>query len=449
MAVIHQDTSAPARQAYLMAHEAGRVFDGDAQAPTGHRRGEQEEQDITRNQVTFGRCGLARYGGLRWAIAASLAATLLLAVICGLAVAAKPAGAQPSAAEAAPPKAPPPPPPPPTSTVTVDLTQPPAEPARVVLCLGGGRLAATISGQAGDRPAWELRSDKLVIARGQPKPDERGVAQVQASLPDVRVRAEAVLAVVRGGQVWTHRVDILPAAMLGDVRETLARAGLGVTDSRGLVQNALKAQDVAVTDLWPQLQNDFFRGEIAILAGFDDANTLAAACDRLAGRVRQGMALVVLNPPRGFQSLGLRRVELPPPPAATPAAPAAAMRVRLATELASTLKDSDLAACSPGAHLAPQGQADPAIVLLAWMETPAGRADANADANAAPAGQPAKPAAARLALIAARPAGQGVVVAACLPQLEDCHRDPAGRCLLSEIIKWILKRSRKSKENQT
>jgi hypothetical protein len=308
------------------------------------------------------------------------------------------------------------------SIVSVDLGAAQAGPQSAKACLGGSRLLAAITAAPGGAAAWELRCGKVVLGRGQARLDGLGRGQAGATLPDVLARAEAALSVVSAGRQASRQIDILPAAMLRDVRATLAGMKLGVMDPRGLVQAAMKAQDLAFTDLRPQLENDYFRGGIVILAGFDDANMLADVCTRMAGRVRQGMALVVLYPPAGWQAMGVRRTELPPP--------AATAEVHLAKNLCSTVRESDLRQVELSCALA----ADPNAETLVWFET-GGRAKGGGPAAKHP-------------LAVARSLDEGVVLAVTLPQLTDCYTDPVGRCMLSEIMMWILKRSPGPKEHR-
>jgi len=306
------------------------------------------------------------------------------------------------------------------SIVSVDLVAAQVEPQPAKACLGGSQLLLAITAAPGGQAAWELRCGKLVLGRGQVRLDGLGRGQAGVTLPDVLARGEAVLSVASAGRVGSRRVDILPAAMLRDVRATLAGLELGVMDPRGLVQAAMKAQNLAFTDLRPQLENDYFRGGIVILAGFDDANMLADVCNRMAGRVRQGMSLVVLNPPAGWKALGVRRAELP----------AAAAKVRLAPGLCSTVRESDFARPVFACALA----ADPNAETLVWFET---RCEARQGGPAA-----------KHPLAVARSLEKGVVLAVTIPQLTDCYTDPVGRCMLSEIMMWILKRSPEPKEHQ-
>lgn len=308
------------------------------------------------------------------------------------------------------------------SIVSVDLGAAQTEPQPARACLGGSRVLAAISASPAGQAAWELRSGKVVLGRGLARLDGLGRGQASVTLPDVLARSEAVLSVVCAGRQASRRVDILPAAMLRDVRATLAGLKLGVMDARGLVQAAMKAQDLAFTDLRPQLENDYFRGGIVILAGFDDANMLADVCNRMAGRVRQGTSLVVLNPPAGWQAMGIRRTELPPP--------AETAEVHLARNLCSTVREADLRQVELSCAL----KADPNAEVLVWFET-RGRALGGGPAAKRP-------------LAVARPLDKGVVLAVTLPQLTDCYTDAVGRCMLSEIMMWILKRSEGPKERQ-
>jgi hypothetical protein len=306
------------------------------------------------------------------------------------------------------------------SIVSVDLVAAQAEPQPAKACLGGSRLMAAITAAPGGLAAWELRCGKAVLGRASVRLDGLGRGQAGVALPDVRARAEAALSVASAGRQASRQVDILPAAMLRDVRATLAGLEPGVMDPRGLVQAAMKAQDLAFTDLRPQLENDYFRGRLAILAGFDDANMLADVCARMAGRVRQGMSLVVLNPPAGWDALGVRRTELAEPRAAN---------VHLVGDLRSTVRETDFSQPTFACALA----ADPNAETLAWFETRGGAREGGL--------------AAKYPLAVARPLDKGVVLAVTMPQLSDCYADAVGRCMLSEIMMWILKRSSRPKEH--
>ncbi len=348
------------------------------------------------------------FGGRKWNVMAAMRMVGGICLICPIAGGQSRPVSRPARAEI-------------VSIVPVDLVAAQAEPQPAKACLGGSQLLAAISAAPGGEAAWELRCGKVVLGRGLARLDALGRGQASVTLPDVLVRTEAALSVLSAGREASRRVDILPAMMLRDVRATLANRGLGLMDPHGLVQAAMKAQEVAFTDLRPQLENDFFRGGIVIMAGFDDANMLAAACAAMAGRVRQGMALVVLNPPAGWETLGVRRTELPAPRAA---------EVRLAEGLASTVRESDFARPTLACALA----ADPNAEVLVWFET---RGEATGGCPAA-----------RYTLAVARPLDKGVVLAVTMPQLTDCYTDPVGRCMLSEIMMWILKRFPRPKEHR-
>jgi len=319
------------------------------------------------------------------------------------------------------------------ATVPVWLVRPPDAKAPPELCLGGGALTAAIIGEPNASATWQLRAETLLLARGRAKLDDRGWGVGHTALPAVLARGRAVLCVSQGDARRTRRIDILPPAPLRHVRATLRAWGVGVLDPCGLVGDALRAQAVDYADLRPQLQHDFFRGEIAILAGFDDANELAHACRQLAYCARRGAALVVLNPPAGFHSLGVRRAERP---AAWPRT-----HVKLDAELTRTLHAEDFRPLSEDGLI----DAGETALVLAWLETPDKKADGPPDSAGAKT-RPARPNPSRV-LVAARPLGRGVVLAATLPELADCYDNPAGRCMLSEIILWILKRPWRPKEH--
>jgi len=316
------------------------------------------------------------------------------------------------------------------TTVPAWLGRTPQEQSPPALCLGGGSLIVTIAGTPNANIAWELRADKLTLARGKTVLDTRGLGLARAVLPKVLVRNQAELSVSQGPIRWRRAIQILPSSPLRHVRETLRQRNLGVLDPCSNVCDALRDQRIAFVDLAPQLRHDFFQGEIAILAGFDDANALSHACLRLENRVRLGAALVVLNPPAGFRCLGADRKELPDNEPK--------LLVKIDAELTGTLRPGDFSALGQ-AGLVDTG--DKAIVL-AWLERPTSKHPTRQGATTRPAGTNAK-----RAIVAARPLGKGIVLVATMPELADCYDNPAGRCMLSEIILWILKRPWRPKEN--
>ncbi len=309
----------------------------------------------------------------------------------------------------------------PVARVSVDLVAAKTVAQSAKACLGGTELLAAIAGKGSGKAAWELRSGQAVLVRGLVMLDGQGHGQASIELPDVRHRAKAMLSVRDVARTRLRRIDILPAAMLRNVSVTLADHEVGVLDERGIVQAALKAQGVACTDLDPQLARDYFGGGIVVLAGFDNPAMLADACDRFESRVQQGTSLIVINPPIGWEALGMRRVELAVPTVAD---------VSLARSIGLTVKQTDF----PWPMSANALKADPDAEALIWFETP-GEAEGGGLA-------------ARYPLVLARPLGKGVVLAATMPQLTDCYNDPIGRCVFSEIMMWILKRSKVRKEQQ-
>ncbi|MCX5673326.1 MAG: hypothetical protein NTU94_18580, partial [Planctomycetota bacterium] len=206
----------------------------------------------------------------------------------------------------------------------------------------------------------------------------------------------------------SQEVIVLPASRLMVAAEQLRRLRLGVSDPSGRVQAALAAEGAAFENLETDAQELFFDGGAVILAGRGRTQALAAACERFRHRLRRGMTVLVLNPPAEWAAEGVRRVEQARPPTG-PAWASKALHDLPLPDMGSGPWASALAA-------------DKAQTLL-W---------AGADAEGAV--RPGE--ACGLALW--RPVGEGRLAAAMLPALADPAADAVGRCVLDELVLWVL-----------
>jgi hypothetical protein len=233
-------------------------------------------------------------------------------------------------------------------------------------------------------------------------------------LPDVRHRTPCELLVAVEGAAERRTLVLYPASLLKGAAGRLRERRIGVLDSRGTVQRALRAEGVAYEDLGPQVARDWFDGDLVILAGGPDRDALAEACRAFDTRVRGGMGMVILNPPAGWSAWGLRRVERAPP---------AAGPLRVWPEARAGLVAEDLGVGPWAAVL--DGPAD--VVPLVWCEL---AVTARVGAGL-PGGAPA-------ALVAARPVGAGWVLVSALPQTEFPDVDAVGRGVLAEMMLWLV-----------
>jgi hypothetical protein len=306
--------------------------------------------------------------------------------------------------------------------VTLRLAKADDESHEAATALGKSTLAVEIVGPPSAKVDWRFGYQRELLDKGQAKTDERGLATLTLKMPDVRHRIGTTLAATGQAVGGTLDLDILPADMLGDVKQSLKAMRLGVVDPSGRVQAALAEQNVEFEELKPQVARDFFDGGAVIFAGFDDAAALRYELGKFEGRTRGGMITIVLNPPARWKAFGLRQVELHD----------AKGRPRLAEPLGRWIREADL-----------RGDIRSALRVRRDAEILAGLATRGAGDKDAEVSRGA-------VLIAARKVGKGRILAATLPQLDDVARDAVGRGVLDEIILWCLNHqpSTEKKESQ-
>ena len=151
-----------------------------------------------------------------------------------------------------------------------------------------------------------------------------------------------------------------------------------------------------------------------ILAGFNRAERLASACGKLSSRVKNGMSALVINPPSGWSAWGIEASELARPHHSG---------VKLASGFGREVHPEDLGT-GPWRSFLRGGS----TAKLVWFEGLAEKRGGNL----------AAPQRVSCAMVSAARSGRGLVVAAVLPQLVAPDSDAIGRCILNEIILWIL-----------
>ena len=301
-----------------------------------------------------------------------------------------------------------------------------------VVVLGGARVTVAALGKPGTEYAVQLGYDGTVVRQAPLRLNEKGFGDCSLAAPDVRVRAECELAVVgKRGAIRQSPVVVLPAAALASRARLIGARRLGVIDGSGRLQVAFEAEKAPVEDLSTQLLRDTFDGGVIFVAGITDADVLTDTCRRLEGRIEEGMTVVVVNPPEGWQrwNASVRKV------AAVVEAP-----VMFSKDFGEFIHGTDVGT-GPWA-LALETRGRPAAggpdqvgsagaaggwKPLAWVE---GVAKRRLDEGRRPAH----------ALVAARRVGKGLAVVVLLQTMESPATDARGRGMLDEIVVWLLKR---------
>ena len=303
--------------------------------------------------------------------------------------------------------------------MTLDLAEP-AEPAVWAQVLAGATLTVSTQGQPQAVWTWQLGYAKDVLAEGRIQLDADGHAVLKLILPQVRHRVQLSLVLRNGEAAVTRPIVVFPAAMLADALQTVNQYRLGVIDPSLKVQSALTAEGVRHENLDTQTAADLFTGDVVILVGVGDPQALTEICRRLDQRVRNGMIILLLNPPAGWRGWDMECVQPPKPVESA---------VRLTTTMPHVLP-IDLGQGPWKAVL--KGRAGDVILAQAGAGQPSS-ASRPAPATASAATQPAVG-----VLALARRADRGRVVAAALPQLGEPDTGTVGRAILDDLILWIL-----------
>ncbi|MCG3180441.1 MAG: hypothetical protein BIFFINMI_02802 [Phycisphaerae bacterium] len=286
---------------------------------------------------------------------------------------------------------------------------PPASPA-----LGGAPLDVLAVSTPHRACRWILACRDRRLGGGQVLLNGQGMGPFAVTQPDVRVRTTLVLQLFDGERMSSRAIEVIPARPLSQAAELIGRMQLGVLDAGGRLQAALTDQKVAFEDLAGDLRQDAFAGGAVLLSGVAEADELAEACHRLAGRIRDGMIAVILAPPPSFRAWGASVAagpqELSAPVAFSPA-------------IGRFLRPEDLATVQWAGSL----RVDRSWQALAWCQ------DRNKDA----AGH--RSPAANCVLLAARPLGKGWVclVAPRMRAMDPLH-DAVDRTIANEVVLWTL-----------
>ncbi|MFO8012969.1 MAG: hypothetical protein R6X20_06645 [Phycisphaerae bacterium] len=289
-------------------------------------------------------------------------------------------------------------------------------PARPPVHVFGGSDVKVRVGAGGEPVPWWLVHERLVLARGTVRPGPDATARVRLGLPAVRHRTPCRLVCRAGGRWTVAPLHVWPASLLAPARRRVAALSPAAFDPSGRVQAALTAEGLAAGPFETAIQRMAFDGDLVVLALGDGATLARGDWTRLEAQVRDGLTVLVLNPPPAWRRWGLRAVALDAPLGES---------VRLGRDFGQVLRPGDLGSGPWEFGL----RADVPVIRLAWT-APA--------AEAAPAG-PARPG---CLLVAARVLGDGAVVAAAVPRLGRPREDPVGRAVLAELLLWVARRQK-------
>ena len=294
------------------------------------------------------------------------------------------------------------------------------QPPRVLLA--GSKVTLSLTAQPGARVAWVLAYGKNVLAEGSTGTDKDGLASVRLTMPDVRVRTECRLHVQSAGATASTRIALLPRRLLSRSAERLKELGIGVLDATGRLARALTDEGVSAEAMAPDLTRDYFSGGLVILAGFERPERLTWACEKFTSRVDNGMTALIINPPAGFSSWGIKIAKFPQ---------AKRGRLSFAPEFGRVLRAEDLGDGPWRQYVSGDCQSE--LVRLEVAEEQAGKD--------APASEPKS-----YALVAASRLGRGLIIVAAIPQLDAADSDAVGRYVLNEIVLWIIAEHRDNQQ---
>lgn len=288
--------------------------------------------------------------------------------------------------------------------------------------LGGATFTVRLGGEPGATWLWEFGYRQEILAQGRVVLDADGRGLCRLVAPKTRHRVACTFLIQAGGRnAASKEVVIYPAGLLATVANRFERKPLGLIDPSGRVAAAFEAEKVAFHDLRTQLQQDSFEGGMVILAGFSRPEELADHCRKLRGRLEKGMAVVILNPPAGWQALDIRSVEV---------RPAVGSDVTLADGFSALVQGPDL---GTGPWSSALESARPAKVLGWFCAVGESPADAASTAES-------KPAPTKHPVLLACPVKAGWVVVGLLPEMEK-PADAVAQALVSELIFWTLQQS--------
>jgi len=284
--------------------------------------------------------------------------------------------------------------------------------------LAGTSLAVTVAagpGEQGRSGQWQFAFGQQVLAGGAFQLDESRQGRFSLTLPDVRHRTACSLTVSVSRTAAKREVVVYPSAPLAVAADRLRSLRVAVMDATGRVQAALAAEKVAFERMETDIERAVFDGDLVILAGFTDARALRAACMGLDERLKAGMAVLILNPPSGWQAWETRRRDLATPINGDPHA---------AKDFGQIFQAPDLGRGPWQSFIEVGGDA----VHLVWVEPDAGGGNGTAS----------RPTAAR-PLMGARLVGRGRLVVAILTEAADPATNAVGRTVLDELLLWLVR----------
>jgi len=284
--------------------------------------------------------------------------------------------------------------------------------------LAGTRLAVAVAagpGEPGRSGQWQFAFGQQVLAGGAFQLDESRQGRFSLTLPDVRHRTACSLMVNVSRTAAKREVVVYPSSALAVAADRLRSLRVAVMDTTGRVQAALAAEKVAFEKMETDIEWAVFDGDLVILAGFADARVLRAACLGLDERLKRGMAVLILNPPVGWEAWETSREDLAAPILGEP---------RAAKDFRQIFQASDLGRGPWQSFIEVSGD----VVHLVWVEPDAGGGNGTAS----------RPTAAR-PLMGARLVGRGRLVVAILTEAADPATNAVGRTVLDELLLWLVR----------
>jgi len=243
---------------------------------------------------------------------------------------------------------------------------------------------------------WTFSHADTVLASGALQAGANRPAELRLTIPEVRRRALCLLTVTRRGATARQEMVIFPRRLFGPLRARLNARHVGV------LQSLLNSQ----------LRQDYYTGQVLLVAGWQKREAITAAMSGLSALLRRGACVVPLDPPAGLDAWALRTVPRPP-----------GGRVNLAGALAKLVTPDDLAGRLPRRA----GRTEASDKLLAWIQPP-------------PAARHKKdiPSPPSAGLVFCRRIGRGHLVVSVLQQTAHPDTDPLGRAVLAGMLNEIV-----------
>ena len=301
----------------------------------------------------------------------------------------------------------------PGPVLALDVKHPPASTQPRSGVLGGANVSVIITGPIGRDCTWRLMYDNQSVTGGRLVFDAAGAGRFKFVMPDVRVRAECELVALSGSNTLRCRLTAFPRAGLAIASKLIGTLRIGVIDSDGSIGKTLAAEGVACENLSTRLEQDAFEGGAVIIAGRADRAVLSDICLRLKDRIKNGMFVIVANPPKRWSLWGVSAKDL---------TPQTGYKIAFAQRFGWEIKPADLAGGPRPMMLSTTKKWN----ALVWLDSTA-RPDKKQEAKS------------KHPLACYRRMGRGQVLAATFPELADPLGDAVGRGVLDSLVMWVLK----------